>query len=235
MKKTFRDQLRAHLLRGGFRPGEWLKQADLESQYGATRSEVRAALTELATRHLIEHVPHRGYRVVNHNDVQREHLYEVRAILETGAARLLVSRASDADIERFAALVAAFDDAAENGSHAQLRDINFQLHDTFYRFSGNDLLADQIRELRERGTFGNTGAWSTFAGVRASGADHREMLAMLRKRDGEGLAQVIYRHLNRRHAFNLAQDEQRAAAGTRRTARLGKPIAQASGLTRRPG
>ena len=206
MEKSFYEQLRIDLLRGRFRPGEWLKQADLESQYGATRSEVRAALTELATRQLAEHVPNRGYRVVNHNNSQREHLYEARAIIETGAARLVVSRASDADIEKFAALVEAFDKAAEQGGHAKLRDINWQLHDAFYRFSGNDLLADQIRELRERGTFGDTGTWGTFAGVQASGADHREMLAMLRKRDSDGLAHVIYRHLNRRREFT-AQNE----------------------------
>ncbi|MBL8271653.1 GntR family transcriptional regulator [Steroidobacter sp.] len=206
MEKTFYERLRIDLLRGRFRSGEWLKQADLESQYAATRSEVRAALTELATRQLVEHVPNRGYRVVNHNDAQREHLYETRVIVETGAARLVVSRATDADIEKFAALVEAFDVAADRADHAKLRDINWQLHDVFYRFSGNDLLADEIRELRERGTFGNTGTWSTLAGIRASSADHREMLAMLRKRDSEGLTHVIYRHLNRRREFT-SQDE----------------------------
>ena len=46
-----------------YRPGEWLRQIDLEEAFQATRFDVRTALDELAVRKAIEHVPNRGYRV----------------------------------------------------------------------------------------------------------------------------------------------------------------------------
>lgn len=201
-EKSFSEELRTDLLRGRFRPGEWLKQADLENLYKANRFEVRIALSELAARHLLEHIPNRGYRVANPTDRQRDQLYETRSILETAAARLIVTRISDADIDAFAELVHGFERAIESGGRAQLREINFELHDKLYRSSGNDLLADQIRDLRERGAPGHAaGTWNTVTGIRASNTDHLEMLEMLRRRDGEGLAHSVYRHLNRWREF----------------------------------
>lgn len=206
-EKSFSEELRADLLRGRFRPGEWLKQADLENLYKANRFEVRIALSELAARHLLEHFPNRGYRVANPTDRQRDQLYEARTILEMAAARLIVTRISDADIDAFADLVHQFERAIESGGHAQLRELNLELHDKLYRASGNDLLADQIRELRERGAPGNAaGTWHTVSGIRASNTDHLEMIEMLRRRDGEGLAHSIYRHLNRWREFAPGAD-----------------------------
>ena len=195
--QNFVDRLRADLMSGRYRPGEWLKQIDLENTYGANRFEVRIALSELAARHLLEHLPNRGYRVANPTDQQREELYEVRAVLEVAAARKVVALATADDVERFATLVQRFDDAVETGGPGVLQQINFDLHDTFYRMSGNDMLAQQIRELRERGVPGRGGAWGTVAAIRTSSADHRDMLAMLRRRDPEGLAHSVYRHLYR--------------------------------------
>lgn len=193
----FAERLRADLLAGRYRPGEWLKQADLENQYGANRFEVRIALSELAARHLIDHFPNRGYRVANPTDRQREELYEVRTILETSAARLAATRASPDDIDQFERLVREFDAAIESGGRGELVRSNFRLHDHFCSMAGNQLLAAQIRELRERGHPRISGGWETVAAIRTSSADHFDMLEMLRRRDPDGLVHVVYRHLNR--------------------------------------
>lgn len=205
--RPFGEQLRADLIGGRFRPGEWLKQADLEAHYGANRFEVRIALSEMAARHLLDHIPNKGYRVANPSEHQRAELYQVRTILEMAAARMLVSRATDADVDEFAKLVHAFEHAIEAGGSARLRDINYRLHDMLYRLSGNDLLADQIQELRERGAHNKPGTWSTVAGIRASNTDHLEMLEMLRRRDGEGLAHSVYGHLNRWREYGVAETD----------------------------
>ncbi|MFX7090787.1 GntR family transcriptional regulator, partial [Acinetobacter baumannii] len=48
---------------GAYRPGEWLRQIDLEERFGAKRFDVRSALSELAVRGTVEHIVNRGYRV----------------------------------------------------------------------------------------------------------------------------------------------------------------------------
>src|SRR5580700_1815865 len=106
---SFAERLRADLLAARYRPGEWLKQADLESTYDVNRFEVRIGLSELAARRLLEHTPNRGYRVVNPTDRERDELYEVRTCLELAAARKIVVRAKAQEIEEFANLVLAFE------------------------------------------------------------------------------------------------------------------------------
>ena len=193
----FSEALTADLLAGKYSPGEWLKQADLESTYNVNRFEVRIALAELSVRGLLEHLPNRGYRVCNHSDEEREHLYEVRTLLEVAASRLVVQRATDEQVAEFERLVKLFDAAIEGDGQDAMRGINYRLHDHLYSMSGNPLLAAQINELRQRGIPGRRGLWDTNKSLRASSADHFEMLEMLKRRDADGMAAAVYRHLNR--------------------------------------
>jgi DNA-binding GntR family transcriptional regulator len=194
---SFSEALTADLLAGKYSPGEWLKQADLESSYNVNRFEVRIALAELSVRGLLEHLPNRGYRVCNHSDEEREQLYEVRTLLEVAASRLVVQRATTQQIDEFERLVGLFDAAIEGGSQDGMRELNYQLHNHFYSMSGNALLASEINDMRQRGIPGRRGLWDTMKSVKSSNADHFEMLDMLKRRDSDGLAAVVYRHLNR--------------------------------------
>lgn len=193
----FSEALTADLLAGKYSPGEWLKQADLEATYNVNRFEVRIALAELSVRGLLEHLPNRGYRVCNHSQEDREQLYEVRTLLEVAASRLVVQRATDAQIAEFERLVKAFDEATESAGQDRMRELNYELHNQLYSMSGNELLAAQINDLRQRGIPGRRGLWDAVKSVKASNADHFEMLEMLKRRDADGLAAVVYRHLNR--------------------------------------
>ncbi|WP_087687648.1 GntR family transcriptional regulator [Pandoraea sp. PE-S2R-1] len=197
-------EIRSDLFAGKYSPGDWLKQTDVEQRYGANRFEVRMALNELAVRGLLEHIQNRGYRIASHSSIQRDQLYEVRTIMELAACRLIVVRATQEQIDSFGVLVAQFDTAVEVGSREELRVINFRLHEAFYAMAGNTLLAEEIRQNRERGIPGRTGTWDTVASLRASNADHIAMLDTLRKRDAEGLCAVVYRHLNQWRAFSTS-------------------------------
>lgn len=193
----FVNQLRAELLAGKYSPGEWLKQADLETDYGANRFEVRFGLAELHLHGLLDHFPNRGYRVCNHTEEERGHLYETRTLLEVAAGRLVVQRATEAQLAEFERLVKAFDQAIEHEGRDRLREINASLHDCFYAMAGNPLLAAEIKNLRERGLLARWNLWDAPKALRESSADHFEMLEMLQRRDVDGLTAVVYRHVNR--------------------------------------
>lgn len=206
-ESSFAERLQADLLDGKYRPGEWLKQVDLESNYRVNRFEVRIALSELAARHLLDHSPNRGYRVANPSGREREELYEVRTFLETAAARTAAVRATAADLERFEEIVREFDREVQLGNLPGLAQLNSRLHDVMYAMCGNNLLTAQIRELRARGIPGRSGTWDTLAGVKASNEDHLSMLEMLKRRDADGLAHIVYRHLNRWREFSKPMPE----------------------------
>lgn len=194
------------ILSEAFRPGEWLKQADIESHYQANRFEVRIALSTLAAQHLIDHIPNKGYRVINPSDRERVELYEVRTILETAAARMVVQKASQEDINALAARIEEFTAAIDTHTTAELIKLNMAFHEQFYRLCGNSLLADQIQSLRQRGIPGRRGLWDSRAGIKASNEDHLQMIEALSNGDAEALVYVVYRHLNRWKEYSKPSD-----------------------------
>lgn len=198
-EETLVSRIEADLLAGHFRPGEWLKQADIEANYDANRFDVRMALLDLKARQLIEHIPNRGFRVINLSEREREELFETRIILETAAAKLAAERISEETINELQALVDEFESRMDTAELDELRGLNGQFHDLLYHSSGNSLLASEIKALRQRGLPGARGGgltWRTMAGISQSNEDHRKMVEQLRARDGEGLAEVIREHLS---------------------------------------
>lgn len=197
-KEKLIGRIEADLLSGHFRPGEWLKQADLEAHYDANRFDVRMALMDLKARRLIEHAPNRGFRVISLSEREREELFETRTILETAAARLAAERITRPQIETLTRIEDEFHERMADSSLDELRAINARFHEFFYQASGNQVLAEEIKALRQRGLPGTRGglAWRTMAGIVESHEDHLHMLECLRSGDIEGLVKAVASHLN---------------------------------------
>ena len=123
-----------------FRPGEWLRQIDLEERFEATRFDVRSALDELAVRKTIEHVPNRGYRVAEVDLKTYEEILATRIILERATAEGVIARIDDIAIARLDALAAQFSAAVTTGSRTEQSEINRAFHQFMYSFCGNAVL-----------------------------------------------------------------------------------------------
>ena len=198
------DRLEADLTAGRLRPGEWLRQADIEEMYGATRFDVRTALMDLRARYLIEHIPNRGYRVIDLSEREREELIDTRVVLEAAAARLAAGRASRDDIRELEEIVQEFERQMHEVEVAALRQLNARFHDRFYAISGNQILTERIRALRQRGLPGpRSRGWRSIAAIEQSHQDHVQMVRLLKARDAENLGELVHDHLNRFRQFNL--------------------------------
>jgi len=178
-----------------FRPGEWLRQIDLEERFQATRFDVRSALDELAVRKTIEHVPNRGYRVAEVDLKTYEEILATRIILERAAADGVIARIDDAAIARLDALAAQFSAAVTTGSRTEQSEINRAFHQFMYSFCGNAVLEEMIWGLRDRGRGSQITVWSSHELLQKSDREHFEMMAALKARDAERLAALIANHI----------------------------------------
>lgn len=191
------------LLSGHFRPGEWLKQTDIEQRYEANRFDVRMALKDLSARRMLEHLPNRGYRVSSLSDKERADLLEARAIFERAAMLKVAANATEADIADLRAIVDQFADGMQNADLSHLRQLNATFHDRLYAICGNTVMEEEIRALRHRGQNGFRGGWRTIQGIERSHADHVEMLRLIGLKDGETLALMVDRHLHLRDQADI--------------------------------
>jgi len=180
-----------------YRPGEWLRQIDLERQFEATRFDVRSALEELAVRKTIEHVPNRGYRVAEIDLATYRAIRETRIILEGGAMAGVVARIDEAAIARLADLAAAFSAAAVSGTRIEQSEINSEFHHLIYASCGNPILEETIWALRDRSRGSTVTIWASHEALLASDRDHHAMVEALRRRDAVALAALIARHIHK--------------------------------------
>ncbi len=185
---------------GRYAPGQRLIEADLVDELGISRSSVREALRRLEAQGLVEMIPHRGARVRRLTQDDTRELYEVRAAIESGAARLAARRIDVGKnrkrlIESFEALKAA----AGDGELASYLDANSNFHDTIVELSGNKQLAGLIDVVRLRTVrltlpayFSRNAASTVALGLR----DHAEIVERILEGDGDGAASAMLRHID---------------------------------------
>ena len=87
----------------GIKPGERLNEGALAAELGVSRTPLREALNRLVAEQLIVFRPGFGFfcRALDPQDMMN--LYELRLVTELAAVRLAVKRASDVELEAFAA------------------------------------------------------------------------------------------------------------------------------------
>lgn len=178
-----------------FRPGEWLRQIDLEERFGATRFDVRSALDELAVRKTIEHVPNRGYRVAEVDGKTYAEILATRVILERATAEGIVTRIDASGLAQLQDLAARFSAAVATGSRTEHSEINRAFHQFLYSFCGNAVLEEMIWSLRDRGRGSQITVWSSHALLQKSDREHFAMIAAAKARDAGLLATLIAEHI----------------------------------------
>lgn len=132
------EKIRLAILLGTLRPNQRLVEAELADTLKMSRTPIREALRRVEFDGLTER---RGYGVYVHEPSSNEirELYEVRAILESGAA-MIASR--DPDPESLGQLARIVDDSSaaglrERGEYVRL---NNDFHQTLMKLSGNEKL-----------------------------------------------------------------------------------------------
>ncbi|MAN76538.1 MAG: transcriptional regulator [Rhizobiales bacterium] len=188
-------RLRNDIILGVFRPGEWLRQIDLQDRLGCSRFAVRQALSELTLARVVEHVPNRGFRVAAPSTTIRSEITDVRLMLELPAATEVVAAATAKQIAMVREAAHAFDAAIEDASFQRLRQLNHEFHRALLEPVANETLANLINELRERDLPGDWSSWTSPSSVRQSSRDHLEMVEALEARNAENLQAVIRRHV----------------------------------------
>jgi DNA-binding GntR family transcriptional regulator len=134
------ELIRERILAGTFEPGARLVEADLARQLGTSRGPVREALALLRAEGLVRDDPGRGTYVSSLGRRDIEEIYQVRAGLETVAARLIIERA---DRTALAALDRALDGMRRASRHDDRHgfvDADLNLHGELCTLSGNGRL-----------------------------------------------------------------------------------------------
>ena len=189
-------RLRDMIIDGTLESGSRINESELGPRLGVSRTPLREALRTLASEGLIELVRSKGavVRRFGYEDV-RDMLESLKA-MESYAARLAMTRATDGEI---AAVLARHDAMVERYA---VRDrlayykLNQSIHTAIVALAHtaslselHELVQGRLKRIRYLGNHGPE-KWA------AAMADHEEMAKALRNRDGEALATALEHHMD---------------------------------------
>lgn len=147
--KTLRERvveaIREAIVKGQLKPGERLTEEEMAERYQISRTPVREAFRELAAEGFIDIYPHRGAVVSSWDEKDVEDFYELKALLESYAARKAVDRLTEKDLQRMEKLNEQLERMAGKEDSAAVLRAHNEFHSIFVNACGNEKIV-QINE-----------------------------------------------------------------------------------------
>ena len=140
------QHIRDQIARGVLSPGVHLGQAELATQFGASRVPIREALKILTADGIVLHDPNRGFFIANLSSNEARQLYRIRHLLE---AELLASvewpnreqlAALEKHLERMEILLA-------DGNSPDWVQAHRQFHQMIFDLSPNKVMVQEVLRL----------------------------------------------------------------------------------------
>lgn len=184
---------------GVLRPGQRLIELDLARQFSVSRVPLREALKTLEAQGILERGQNRGVRVVELDETRIDRVCEVRAALETIAARYAIAtyRAEPARLQRLESVLAEMADAVQRCAWAAVNRADLAFHREICLASRNDIVITLWQGLARHVLMIFGREILAEAGQSMIVDQHREFIAALLAGDDAALAASVERHIMR--------------------------------------
>lgn len=194
LSATIYEALRAEILRCHLRPGAEISEAELADRFNVSKTPVREALAGLRQDGLVLVFPRRGYQVAPVTIGDMIELFDLRIILEAGAAELACTRITEDETERLLELAKADYDMREDQSLEQFIGANREFHLAIARTTGNGRILRLIeRQISELERFFYIGAQARDINSETAN-EHAEIVEALAARDAPRARALMIRH-----------------------------------------
>lgn len=189
------DAIRAAIADGEFVPNQRLVEADLSERFGASRTNVRTALVQLASEGLVERVQNRGARVRAVSLAEAIEITEVRMALEGLCAAKAAERLTEADRERLREIGDAMRAAVASGDLLGYSELNRRLHNLVLELAGQTTAAAILERLRGQSVRHQFQLAMHPGRPAVSLPQHLEIIEALCAGDAEGAEAAMRRHI----------------------------------------
>jgi DNA-binding GntR family transcriptional regulator len=193
------DALREEILAGKLRPGERLDIDELADRFGISRTPLDDGLRRLEDEGLIVIARRRGTYVAAIDERNLVEMFDIRAALETLAARRAAERNDPAAIDRIAGVLDELAQAMNRRDVAAHSRSNAAFHEQLVRMSGNERLLTLHRSLHAQITIARihaqSGSWTGRADVELR--EHQTIVDAIRRGDGDAAARAVAQHIER--------------------------------------
>lgn len=190
--------LRAALVAGQMRPGVVYSAPGLAEQFGVSATPVREAMLDLANEGLVEPVRNKGFRVTELSDKDLDDITQIRMLIEAPTVGEVARRCDNAmasAVEELRPLARQIEQHAVEPDLIQYVEADRQFHLRLLALAGNPYLVDVVRGLRARSRLYGLEALAERGELRASAAEHEQLVDLVLAGDAPGASNLMDRHI----------------------------------------
>ena len=186
------ELLRQRIYRRELEPGSWIDELKIAEEYGISRTPLREALKVLAAEGLVTMKVRRGAYVTEVSEQDLHNVYHLLGLLESDAAGVVATQATEAEQQELQALHDELEAAAAD------RDRFFALNERFHmrllEIADNRWRDQMVADLRKVMKLNRQNSLLKSGRIEESLAEHRAIMAALRRRDAAGAAKAMQAH-----------------------------------------
>ena len=186
------ELLRQRIFNRELAPGSWIDELKLAEEYGISRTPLREALKVLATEGLVTMKVRRGAYVTEVSDSDLTDVYHLLALLESDAAEVVATKATDAQIRELQNLHNELEKAVKN--RERFFEINEAFHMRLLEIANNRWRDQMVADLRKVMKLNRHNSLLKSGRIEESLLEHRAIMAALVARDAAETAQRMREH-----------------------------------------
>lgn len=193
------EVIRTEIIEGRFAPGDRITESEIARSAQVSRTPVREALHRLEAEGLIRFVPNQGAFVSAWGNREAEEIFELRAMLESYAARLCSERATDKQIRELQALAAeqlALSQSRPRGFLNKVAELNTRFHEGLLAASDSEMLRASMASLANAPLVFQTFRDYSQNDLIRSAQHHLELVEALSARNSDWAAAVMRAHIH---------------------------------------
>jgi DNA-binding GntR family transcriptional regulator len=192
------ERLRQRIFRRELEPGSWIDELRIAEEYGISRTPLREALKVLAAEGLVTMKVRRGAYVTEVSTRDLTDVYHLLSLLESDAAGVVASRATDGQLRELQALHAELEAAAQPGQQDRERffEINERFHMRLLEIADNRWRDQMVADLRKVMKLNRHNSLFKSGRIEESLQEHRAIMAALAARQPDAAALRMREHFS---------------------------------------
>jgi DNA-binding GntR family transcriptional regulator len=200
-KKTLHEEiannLRELIMAGELQKGDKIKEDELCSSMGISKTPLREALRVLSVEGLIRLVPNRGSFVSTPTFEEIREMFGVMSLLEGVCAREAAEKMGEKDLAILEKLHKKLEENYRRKAQREYIRINNQFHSFVQELAGNRTLNQIVNGLRKKILLYRYQSLNLPERFAQSIQEHRDLLEAFRKKDPKKAETLMRRHLKK--------------------------------------
>lgn len=198
LAQTLFDNITQRIVRGEYRPGDRLVEADLAADFGVGRGSIREALRRLEANRYIQFEPNRGAMVARPTGKQVTDMLRIRAVIAGLGARAAAERIDlPGNRERVLEAIAAIEAERARESPTFHRKGNGSFHRALNEVSGIEAIGELMDQVNIPMLYEIYFRDLTDEQWRVNLDDHFDLARAILAGDGDAAEVIAKRHMHR--------------------------------------